>query len=77
MLQEITWQKAILIARRREEYNNIVGPLSVVCNGAKGDFMSLKSTGVIGVLAYDGERWFVDTGSAHVYLSSNATVWVG
>ena len=32
---------------------------------------------VPGVLAYDGERWFVDTGAAHVYLSNNATVWVG
>ena len=76
-MREISWREAILIARRREQCNNIVGPLSVVCNGAKGDFSSLQSTGVVGVLAYDGERWFVDTGAAHVYLSNNATVWVG
>ena len=76
-MHEITLRKAIHIARRREECNNLVGPLSVVFNGAKGDFMSLKSTGIVGVLANDGEKWFIDTGSAHVYLSDNATVWVG
>ena len=53
-MREITWKEAIHIAKRREECNNLLGPVSVVCNGAKDDFMSLKSTGVIGVLANDG-----------------------
>ena len=76
-MHEITWREAIKIAKRREECNNIVGPLSVLCNGARGDFTSLQTTGIVGVLSYDGERWFVDTGGAHVYLHDGATVWVG
>ena len=61
-MREITWPEAIEIAKRRN-WLDALGPLSVVCNGAKGDFASLQSTGIVGVVACDDDaRWFVDTG---------------
>ena len=67
---EITWPEAIEKAKRR--------PLYVLFNGAKGDFESLKSTGIVGPVTQDDTgKWFVDTGAARVYPSDNDTVWVG
>ena len=74
---EMTWPEAINIARGRlDRYTP--SHLYVICNGAKGEFESLQSTGIVGLVAQDNNgRWFVDTGAAHVYLTDNATVWVG
>ena len=72
---ETTWPEVVEIAKRRATHTLPI-PLFVVCNGAKGDFASLQSFGVVGTVATDGERWFVDTGGAHIYLHAHATVWV-
>ena len=81
-MREITWDEAIEIAKRRRD--NMNGkPLYVVFNGLKGDFDSLRNFGIVGQLEMDetGEcldrQWYVNTGTSHIYLLSNSTVWVG
>ena len=75
---EITWPEAVEIAKRRASHAS-PAPLFVVFNGANGDFASLKTLGIDGVVTKEmgGDDWFVDAGSAHVYLHDGATVWVG
>ena len=75
-MRKITWLEAIEIAKRRNFFEAL-GPLYVLCNGGADDFASLQGTGIVGAVANDGEKWFVDTGSAHVYLVDSETVWVG
>lgn len=75
-MYEITWPQAIEIARRREHTSAL--PLSIVCNGARGDFLSLQSTGIPGQVLQDTSgEWFVRASGAHLYLHDGATVWVG
>ena len=76
-MREITWPQAIEIAKWRES-TSALGPLSVVCNGAVGDFSSLQSTGIIGQIRQDKSGdWFVGAGATHLYLHNSATVWIG
>ena len=76
-MQEITWTEAIEIATRWRD--NMGGlPLYVVFNGRKGDFCSLRNLGIVGQVEEDeyGD-WRIYTGTSHLYLHPNSTVWVG
>ena len=75
-MQEITWEEAIEMARRRRD--NMDMPLFVLFNGLKGDFDSLRNLGIVGQLEEDeyGD-WRVYTGTSYIYLHPNSTVWVG
>ena len=75
---ELTWTEAIEIAKRRRDNMNGM-PLFVMFNGAKGDFASLRSMGIIGQLVEDTDRgeWYVNTGLCRFYQHSATTVWVG
>lgn len=74
---EVTWPEAIAIAKGRlDRYTPT--QLYVIYNGAKGDFASLQSTGIVGWVTQDNTGgWFVDDGTAHVYPADSETVWVG
>ena len=77
-MREITWDEAIEIAQRRRD--NMGGiPLHVMFNGAKGEFDSLRTLGMLGRMEEDIARgeWYVHTGLAKYYMHSGATVWVG
>ena len=77
-MREITWDEAIEIAQRRRDNMNGT-PLFVMFNGAKGDFESLRSMGIIGQMVEDENRgeWYVNTGLCRFYQHSDTTVWVG
>ena len=75
---EITWDDAIEIAQRRRDSMN-GAPLYAMFNGAKGDFDSLRTLGMLGRMEEDIARgeWYIHTGFSKYYMHSGATVWVG